>query len=123
MTNIMAELWALKDGLSQARQLNLQNINIELDVDVLVHLLTRKSLVPQKKPQLAHVASCGWWRGVPPQPLHQPQLTTWVSCDFFCGFFCGTRRTLLINPASVNLMLKPLLNDCRTLIRSFPNTQ
>lgn len=60
MTSIMAELWTLKDGLSLARQLNLQNINIELDVDVLVHLLT--------------------------------------------------------NPVSINLMLEPLLNDCRTLI-------
>lgn len=65
MTSIMAELWALEDGLSLARQLNLQNINIELYVDVLVHLLT--------------------------------------------------------NLASDNLMLEPLLNDCKTLIRSFPN--
>ena len=65
MTSIMAELWAPEDGLSLARQLNLQNINIELYVDVLVHLLT--------------------------------------------------------NLASDNLMLEPLLNDCKTLIRSFPN--
>ena len=65
MTSIMAELWALEDGLSLARQLNLQNINIELYVDVLVHLLT--------------------------------------------------------NLTSDNLMLEPLLNDCKTLIRSFPN--
>lgn len=65
MTSIMAELWALEDGLSLARQLNLQNINIELYVDVLVHLLT--------------------------------------------------------NLAYDNLMLEPLLNDCKTLIRSFPN--
>ena len=65
MTSIMAELWAPEDGLSLARQLNLQNINIELYVDVLVHSLT--------------------------------------------------------NLASDNLMLEPLLNDCKTLIRSFPN--
>ena len=104
MTNIMAELWALKDGLSQARQLNLQNINIELDVDVLVHLLTRKSLVPQKKPQLAHVASCGWWRGVPPQPLHQPQLTTWVSVTFSVAFFVLLEGLYLLIP--------PLLISC-----------
>ena len=65
MTSIMAELWAPEDGLSLARQLNLQNINIELYVDVLVHLLT--------------------------------------------------------NLTSDNLMLEPLLNDCKTLIRSFPN--
>ena len=36
----MAELWALKEGLSLARQLNLTNLNIEIDIVVLVHLLT-----------------------------------------------------------------------------------
>ncbi|KAK9996238.1 hypothetical protein SO802_020924 [Lithocarpus litseifolius] len=66
MTSTMAELWALKDGLALAQQLNLQNINIELDAVVLVHLLS--------------------------------------------------------NPTSVNLMLKPLLNDYKALIRSLPNS-
>ena len=36
----MAKLWALKKGLSLARQLNLTNLNIEIDTIVLVHLLT-----------------------------------------------------------------------------------
>ena len=35
----MAELWALKDGLSLARQLNLDNINTELDANVTVFFL------------------------------------------------------------------------------------
>ena len=26
------------------------------------------------------VMSCGWWRGDPPSPLHQPQLAMWASC-------------------------------------------
>ena len=43
MSSIMAELWALKDGLLVARQLDILDINIELDADVLVHLLTNPS--------------------------------------------------------------------------------
>ena len=31
----MAEIWALKDGLSLARQLNIDNINTELDAKVI----------------------------------------------------------------------------------------
>ena len=65
MSSIMAELWALKEGLSLARQLNLANLNIEIDIVVLIHFLT--------------------------------------------------------NPGTINLMLKPLLNDCRNLIEPFPN--
>ena len=65
MSSTMAELWALKDGLSLAKQLNLHNINIELDAEFLMRLLS--------------------------------------------------------NPTTINLMLEPLLNDCRTLIRSMPN--
>ena len=65
MYSIMAELWALKEGLSLARQLNLTNLNIEVDTIVLVHLLT--------------------------------------------------------NPGTINLMLELLLNDCRNLIKLFPN--
>ena len=64
-SSILAELQALKDGLSVGRQLDILNINIELDADVLVPLLT--------------------------------------------------------NPSSLNLMLEPLLNDCRNLIKAFPN--
>ena len=65
MYNIMAKLWALKEGLSLGRQLNLTNLNIEVDTIVLVHLLT--------------------------------------------------------NPGTINLMLELLLNDCRNLIKLFPN--
>ena len=53
--------------------------------------------VAQKKPQLAHVVSYGWWRGGPPIPLHQPQPITWASCDFFYATLCGTRRTLFVS--------------------------
>ena len=52
--------------------------------------------VAQKKPQVAHVVSCGWWRGSSGTPVHQPQLATWVSCGFFFATLCGTRRTQLI---------------------------
>ena len=65
MSSTTTELWAHKDGLSLAQQLDILNINIELDANVLVHLLT--------------------------------------------------------NPSSLNLMLEPLLNDCRNLIKAFPN--
>ena len=41
----MAELWALKEGLSLARQLNLTNLNIEVDTVVLVHLLTNPGTI------------------------------------------------------------------------------
>ena len=39
VSSSMAELWALKDGLLLAKQLNFQNINIELDAEFIVHLL------------------------------------------------------------------------------------
>ena len=65
MSSVLAELWTLNDGLLLARQLNILNVNIELDADLLVHLLN--------------------------------------------------------NPSSHNLMLEPLLNDCRTLIKAFPS--
>ena len=42
-SSILAELQALKDGLSVGRQLDILNINIDLDADVLVHLLTNPS--------------------------------------------------------------------------------
>ena len=65
MSSILLEIWALKDGLLLAWQLDILNVNIELDADVLVHLLN--------------------------------------------------------NPSFHNLMLEPLLNDCRTLIKAFPS--
>lgn len=65
VSSIIAELWALKDGLLLAKQLNLLNVNIELDAEFIVHLLSHLN--------------------------------------------------------TVNLMLEPLLNDCRTLINSMPN--
>ena len=42
--------------------------------------------------QLVHVASCDWWRGDPPPPLHQPQLAMWASY----AHSCGTRITHVI---------------------------
>ena len=65
MSSVLAELWALKDGLLLARQLDILNVNIKLDADLIVHL------------------------------LH--------------------------NPSSHNLMLEPLLNDSRNLIKTFPS--
>ena len=65
MSSILAELWALKDGLLLARQLDILNVNIELDADLIVHLLN--------------------------------------------------------NPSFHNLMFKPLLNDCKNLIKTFPS--
>lgn len=36
----LAELWALRDGLYLAKQLNLENIRIEMDAEFLVYLLS-----------------------------------------------------------------------------------
>nr|POE59596.1 putative ribonuclease h protein [Quercus suber] len=65
MSSVLAKLWALKDGLLLARQLDIINVNIEFDADLIVHLLN--------------------------------------------------------NLSSHNLMLEPLLNDCRNLIKTFTN--
>ena len=35
--------------------------------------------------------SCGGWRNDGGTSLHQPQLTIWASCGFFCATLCGTR--------------------------------
>ena len=47
--------------------------------------MQRVVLVPQLCAQLAHVASCGWWRGGGGSPLHQPKLATWASCAQSCA--------------------------------------
>ena len=39
ISSTMAKLWALKMAFSLARQLNLENVNIESDVEVLVYML------------------------------------------------------------------------------------
>ncbi|XP_050241857.1 uncharacterized protein LOC126690772 [Quercus robur] len=62
----MAELWALKDGLTLASQLRISDICVELDAELIVLLLTNYS----------------------------------------------------IN----NLMIEPLLDDCRTLLKKFHNS-
>ena len=36
----MAELWAQKDDLSLARQLDFNRINVEVDANMLVYMLT-----------------------------------------------------------------------------------
>ncbi|XP_075665344.1 uncharacterized protein LOC142635008 [Castanea sativa] len=61
----VAELWALKDGLTMAKQLGIENICIEMDAEFIVHLVSSSSVA--------------------------------------------------------NLMLEPLLTDCRNLIKTFPN--
>ena len=45
ISGTMAELWALKMAFSLARQLNLENINLELDAGVLVYMLFSLSSV------------------------------------------------------------------------------
>lgn len=45
VSNVMAKLWALKDGLALAKQLNLLNVNIELDAELIVHLLSSPATV------------------------------------------------------------------------------
>ena len=61
----MAELWALRDRLNLAKQLNIENICVEMDVEFLIYLLS--------------------------------------------------------NSSANNLILKPLLIDCRNLMKTFPN--
>ena len=62
----MAELWALKDGLTMAKQMRIENICIEMDAEFIVQLVSR--------------------------------------------------------PSMVNLMLEPILFECRNLIQTFPNS-
>ena len=45
MSSVLVELCALKDGLLLARQLDIFNVNIELDADLLVHLLNNPPLI------------------------------------------------------------------------------
>ena len=47
MSSVLAELCALEDGLllARARQLDILNVNIELDADLLVHLLNNPPLI------------------------------------------------------------------------------
>ena len=45
ISGTMAEPWALKMAFSLARQLNLENINLELDAEVLVYMLFSLSSV------------------------------------------------------------------------------
>ena len=65
-SSTMAELWALKDGLTMAKQMGIENICIEMDAKFIVQLVSR--------------------------------------------------------PSVVNLMLEPLLIECRNLIQTFPNS-
>ena len=62
----MAELWALKDGLTMAKQMGIENICIEMNAEFIVQLVSR--------------------------------------------------------PSMVNLMLEPILSECRNLIQTFPNS-
>ena len=43
--SILAELWALKDGLLLAKQLNLENIFVDMDAEFLVYFLSNSSVV------------------------------------------------------------------------------
>lgn len=40
----LAKLWALRDGLHLAKQLNLENIYVEMDAEFLVYLLSNLSV-------------------------------------------------------------------------------
>ena len=65
-SSTVAELWALKDGLTMAKQMRIENICIEMDAEFIVQLVSR--------------------------------------------------------PSMVNLMLEPILSECRNLIQTFPNS-
>ena len=45
MSSVLAELCAFKDGFLLARQLDIFNVNIELDADLLMHLLNNPPLI------------------------------------------------------------------------------
>ena len=45
MSCILAELWVLKDGLLLAKQLSLDNICVDMDVEYLVYLLSNTFVV------------------------------------------------------------------------------
>ena len=40
----LAELWALRDGLNLAKQLNIENICVEMDAEFLIYLLSNLSI-------------------------------------------------------------------------------
>ena len=42
---ILAELWVLRDGLLLAKQLNLENICVDMDAEFLVYLLSNTTVV------------------------------------------------------------------------------
>ena len=64
-SSTVAELWALKDGFTMAKQMGIENISIEMDAKFIVQLVS--------------------------------------------------------TPSMINLMLKPLLSECRDLIQTFLN--
>ena len=45
MPSTVAELWALEDGLTVAKQLGIENICIEMDIEFIVHLVSSPSVV------------------------------------------------------------------------------
>ena len=45
MPSTVAKLWALKDGLTVAKQLGIENICIEMDAEFIVHLVSSPSVV------------------------------------------------------------------------------
>nr|POE57440.1 putative ribonuclease h protein [Quercus suber] len=65
-SSTVAELWALKDGLTMAKQMGFENICIEMDAEFIVQLVS--------------------------------------------------------TPSMINLMLEPLLSECRDLIQTFPSS-
>ena len=65
-SSTVAELWALKDRLTMAKQMGIENICIEMDAELIVQLVSR--------------------------------------------------------PSMVNLMLEPLLSECRNLFQTFPSS-
>lgn len=70
----MAELWALRDGLSLAIQLGVRNLEVELDAKVIVEMLNnadsfnkkislllldcRSLIASHTEVRVAHVSSC-----------------------------------------------------------------
>lgn len=44
-SSVKAKLWALKDDLNLGQQLGINNINVEMDIEVLVHMFMKPSSI------------------------------------------------------------------------------
>ena len=99
--SILAELWALKDELLLAKELGFQQLIIELDALSVVILVEGHLWKAQ-------------WKEKPNDEGHS-KLTMNSS------ILPEKAPTILMNNETENLLMEPLLTDCRNLLKEIPN--